>query len=209
MAGTSVSRLRRFAARWLAPLAIALPLSSTGCGGAGDYVWADALPASASTPREYRISEGDTLTIRVLNHDALSTQGQVRPDGRLAFPMLGDVQLAGKKPSEVRNELSERLKSFIVSPDVTVSLNDHANLVAVVGEVRTPTVARLAPGWGVLQALASAGGLTELADKDRIFVLRRTAKSTLRIRFTYELLTRPEGPASQFPLQTNDVVVVE
>ena len=109
----------------------------------------------------------------------------------------------------MRTELSERLKSFIVSPDVTVSLADHAILVAVLGEVRTPTMVRLAPGWGVLQALASAGGLTELADKDRIFVLRKTAKSTMRIRFTYELLTRPDGPASQFPLHPNDVVVVE
>src|SRR5207248_7007165 len=64
------------------------------------------------------------------------------------------------------------------------------------------------PGTGVLQLLANAGGLTELAHKDRIFVLRRDP-NPVRIRFSFDLLSRLDNRASSFRIQTGDVVVVE
>jgi protein involved in polysaccharide export with SLBB domain len=60
----------------------------------------------------------------------------------------------------------------------------------------------------LLQALARAGGLTEFADDERVFVIRQQPVFR-RIRFTYEAVVNNENGAAGFPLRTGDVVVVE
>jgi polysaccharide export outer membrane protein len=67
---------------------------------------------------------------------------------------------------------------------------------------------QLEAGTGLLQALAAAGGLTELAHRDRIFVLRQ-GNSTTRIRFTFEAVSHAEGRSAAFRLRDGDVIVVE
>ena len=66
----------------------------------------------------------------------------------------------------------------------------------------------LPPSAGVLQALAAAGGLTQYASKDKIFVVRETP-SRARIRFEFEQLTQAGGKAATFRLRLGDIVVVE
>ena len=81
-------------------------------------------------------------------------------------------------------------------------------MVSVLGEVAKQGGYQVEAGTGVLQLLANAGGLTELAHKDRIFVLRRDP-NPVRIRFSFELLSRLDNRASSFRIQSGDVVVVE
>jgi polysaccharide export outer membrane protein len=80
--------------------------------------------------------------------------------------------------------------------------------VAILGAVARPGTYTLDRSNGVADALASAGGLTEFAHKDRIFVLRRTP-TPARIRFTLAALTDSIGPAALFRLRSGDVVVAE
>lgn len=97
----------------------------------------------------------------------------------------------------------------MVSPKVIVNLDELQPIaISVVGEVARPGALTLEPGAGVLQALAGAGGLTDYASDDRIFVLRKTPTSR-RIRFSYRGLTRNDSRASAFCLQAGDVVVAE
>lgn len=80
--------------------------------------------------------------------------------------------------------------------------------ISVLGEVARPGVFSLEPGAGVLEALASAGGATEFADRGRIFVLRRRGeRPPLRIRFSWARLA--EGGGAAFALADGDVVMVE
>jgi polysaccharide export outer membrane protein len=198
----------------MATLAILAMLASlaSGCGASGSYVWVDEWREPSAAPRaagEAALATGDVVTIRVYNQDALTTRARVRADGRVALPLVGPVQVAGQKPSDVAKDIEARLAKFVVAPSVTINVDESKPLtVSVVGEVARAGVYALEPPAGVVDALASAGGLGDYADRDRIFVLRREPVQQ-RIRFTYRLLTQGGGKAPVFRLHPGDVVVVE
>src|SRR5918911_1836128 len=185
----------------------------SGCGPSGGaFVWIDDVPAPA--PRDvggYRIAAGDLLHVQVWDHDNMSGRMRVRSDGRISVPLLNDAAAAGKTPEQLARDLETYLreKSLVVDPRVTVVLEETKPLaVAVMGEVVHAGMYTLSPGAGVAEALASAGGLTEFAHRDRIFVVRR-APELVRIRFTYSALVGGSGKAPTFRLQHGDVVVTE
>ena len=123
--------------------------------------------------------------------------------------MIGDVQAAGRSPSVLAEQIQSRLKAYINKPVVTVTVEETRPLaVPVLGEVARPGQYNLEKGAGVLDALAAAGGFTDFAHRDRIFVLRRQP-ALVRIRFTFEELSRGQGRAIAFRLQPGDAVVVE
>ncbi|HZZ84815.1 MAG TPA: polysaccharide biosynthesis/export family protein [Anaeromyxobacteraceae bacterium] len=187
-----------------------------GCSHVGGgYVWVDSYQDPAAARSEnYVISAGDLINVRVFNQDGLSGRTRVREDGKISMPFLNDVEVAGLEPATVANQLGRKLRSFIVNPVVTVSLEERVPFeVSVLGEVTKPGVYRLQDGAGLLKALATAGGLTFVAQRDGIFVLRygdaaRRGVPT-RIRFTYKALTQVTGGAASFALRSGDVVVVE
>jgi polysaccharide export outer membrane protein len=195
-------------------LALAATLAlSTACRHAGDYVWVHDLPDSAGSDPEYQIAPGDVLAVRVWNEETMSGRARVRSDGKISLPFVNDVAAAGMSPNALARDLELRLNPVVNRPHVTVALDEERLLpVSVVGEVAKPGVYELLSGSGVLQAVASAGGTTQWASKDRIFVLRRAADRgdrPLRIRFSYEALSRAEKLAAGFRLRRGDVVVVE
>jgi len=187
-----------------------------GCKSVGEYVWVDDLPpAPKQVETDYVIAVGDVISVRVWNQEAMSSpRTRVRSDGKISLPFLNDVEAAGVAPTVLAKRLQARLKEFIVNPVVTVALEDRRLLsVPVLGEVTRKGTYELDSSAGVLQALAAAGGMTEYAHPDRIFVLRPNASvenaPALRIRFDYDALTRASGRGPAFRLQAGDVVVVE
>ncbi len=184
-------------------------IALAGCAGPGTYVWAKDVPQTTDPTNDYLIAVGDVVGVRVVNQDALSTHARVRSDGRIALPLLGDVEVRGKKPNALRAELEARYKEFIVAPSVTVSMDEIAPLgVSVLGEVNRPGIVQMDSSGGVAQALAGAGGLTDYATRDRIFVIRR-GKDVMRVRFTFDELANGEPSAMGFTLRRGDVIVVE
>jgi polysaccharide export outer membrane protein len=193
------------------PLALAALLALGGCSGPGQFVWYSRLPRSdwSSVTGEYTIGVGDTIGIRVYQQDDMTTNGKIRRDGRIALPLVGEVMVAGKHPSELARELEGRLKQFIVSPRVTVNVEaSQPVVVSTIGEVgHVGTITLEAPA-GLIQALAQAGGPSDYADKSRLFVLRQFP-TFQRIRFTYDAVVNNEDGAATFPLRTGDVIVFE
>jgi polysaccharide biosynthesis/export protein len=191
--------------RVLKALLAASLLVLPACAGLGSYVWVNELP-QAEVAREYRIRSGDLVNITVFQQDAMSTKSHVRSDGKLAVPILGDIDIRGQRPEDVRVQLEARLKEFVVTPHVTVTVDESQPVeVSVIGEVARPGNFVLKPNTGIAHALASAGGKTDFASLDRIFVLRPPK----RIRFTYESIVRGEGRSATFVLEPGDVIVVE
>lgn len=194
-------------------VALAAAVGLLGCDP-GNYVWVDAFtdPGGASAPENaYTITSGDMLNIRVYNQDTISTRGRVGPDGNIAIPLAGEVVAKGLPPAVLSRQIEARLKPFIVAPSVAIIVEEAQPVkVAVVGEVAHPAVLAVTAGTGVLQVLALAGGITEYANRDRIFVLReRPAHEPIRIRFTYHDLTRGVGRAGVFHVVSGDTVIVE
>jgi polysaccharide export outer membrane protein len=194
--------------RLVASVIFALILSA--CGGHGKYVWVQDLPPQPKpAPQvEYLIGPADQLTVTVRQDERVSAKTKVRHDGKITLGLIGDVEASGRTLPGLAQEISKRLSSFIESPIVTVSLDETAPIsVTVLGEVSRTGVFGLKPQSGVLDAIAVAGGLTEFADRDNIYVLRRSGPS--RIRFSYVLLVENEAKSRAFYLENGDVLMVE
>jgi polysaccharide biosynthesis/export protein len=186
---------------------------AVGCG-AGTYVWVDQLGAAgaqAAPENAYLIASGDLLNIRIYDQDSISSHCRVSPDGKIAIPLVGEIEARGQTPAALAKEIEARLKPFIVAPSAAITVEEAQPLkISLVGEVAHPGVFPITPGTGIVQALALAGGITEYASHDRIFVLRpRPGKGVLRIRLAYDDLTRGVGRGPAFVLQSGDTVVVE
>jgi polysaccharide export outer membrane protein len=148
------------------------------------------------------------VNVRVFNQEPLSSKEKVRPDGKIALPVIGEVMARGKRPAQLATEIQDRLKTVLQAPSVTVTLDAGVELkVSVVGEVKNSGVFQLDHGANVLHALAAAGGLSEYADGDKVFVVRRSLPQ--RVRFRYQDLRAADPKSIAFMLQAGDVVVVE
>ena len=179
-----------------------------GCGGTGPYVWVDSLPAQAGAGGDVLIADGDVLNVRVFNQDPLSTKERVRSDGRISIPVIGEIVARAKRPAQLAAEIQDRLKDIVKVPSVIVTFEQGAEMkISVVGEVRNGGVFQIEPGSNVLHALAAAGGLTDYADSDKVFVVRKSLPQ--RVRFRYSDLRSADPKSVQFTLQAGDVIVVE
>ncbi len=188
---------------------LAAALAVSACADVGKFVWVNDYPMPHASERGFVISPGDQLLVRVYNQDALTTKARVREDGRITLPLLNDVEAAGYNPTTLGQQLETRFKEFLKLPVVSVAVEEVQPLtVPVGGEVLKPGIVTIERGAGVLKALLAAGGVTEYAHRDRIFVLRRAAPIQ-RIRFTWDALTRGDEHATAFALQSGDSVVVE
>jgi polysaccharide export outer membrane protein len=177
-----------------------------GCAST-PYVWIADVPTE-QVGQDYVIASGDVLSVRVFNQDPMSTRARVRSDGKIAVPFLGDVAVRGQTPATVSKALEVQLKAFVVSPVVTVTVEEmQPTSVSVLGEVTRPGIYTVDASSGVLQALAAAGGLTEYASRGGIYVVRRDPPQ--HIRFGFGDLTTAPSHAATFRLRTGDVVVVE
>ena len=201
-------------ARHCAAGALALLLGACVAHGTGPFVWVDTLPAAeiATPAGEYRFAPGDVVAVQIFNHPEMSGRTRVRDDGAVSIPLLGDVSARDRSPTELARAIETELgaKELAVAARASIALEERAQLkTSVLGEVLHPGVYVLESNAGVAQALASAGGFTEFAHRDRIFVVRRQSGNAVRIRMRYEDLSSANGQASALQLRPGDVVVVE
>jgi polysaccharide export outer membrane protein len=161
----------------------------------------------AATDDGYRLGAGDKLRIEVYKDPQLSQSVQVRPDGKITLPLLGDLEAAGRTPIELRDAISRQLKEYINNPSVTVIVVEATAAQAyVAGEVNRPGVVTLQAGaLSVVQALALAGGLKDFADSKNIRILRKSLTGVETIPFNYKDAIRGAAPVY---LRAGDTVVV-
>src|SRR5688572_1003570 len=179
------------------------PVGTTGTAAAAPA----ARPAAPPTTADYRLATGDKLRIEVYKDTQLSQSLQVRPDGKITLPLVGDIAAAGKSPIELRDALTKSLKEYVTNPVVTVIVVEAvAAQVYVIGEVTNPQTLVMQGPMTVLQALAQVGGLREFADRDDIRILRKTTTGVQTIGFNYKRAVK--GESEPVFLQPGDTVVV-
>ncbi|HXU81207.1 MAG TPA: polysaccharide biosynthesis/export family protein [Polyangia bacterium] len=192
-------------------LSLAALVLAAACANLGEYVWvADYRdPRPPASNNTYVLGTGDVVSVRVFGQEAMSAHGKIRTDGKLSLPFLNDVQAEGYTPAVLAEQLEARLKDYVNKPVVTVSVEEQRSLaIPVVGDVGHQGTITLPPDAGVLTALAAAGGLLDIAHRDRIFVIRNESKP-VRIRFSWKELQHAEGAAGSFRLRQGDQIVVE
>jgi polysaccharide export outer membrane protein len=157
----------------------------------------------------YKIQPGDVLEVSVWKEESLLRQVLVRPDGGLSFPLVGDVQAAGKSVAELQTLMTERLTKYIPDPVVTVSTQQlNGNKVYVIGKVSRPGEFVANQYMDVVQALSVAGGMTPYASANKIKVLRRENGKLTAIPFRYGDIEKGEDLEQNIILQSGDVVLV-
>jgi polysaccharide export outer membrane protein len=168
---------------------------------------ADDVQQAAAIEPDYVIGPGDKLRIEVYKDQQLSQSLQVRPDGKITLPLVGDIEATARTPIGLRDEIVTKLREYVTNPVVTVIVVEASAAKAyVVGEVNQPGAVTLQGGQlTVLQALALAGGLKDFADSKNIRVLRKSPAGTRTIAFNYKDAIRGAQPVY---LRPGDTVVV-
>ena len=200
---------RRLVAR-LAAVAGLLVVSGAFAQGATPSV---SVPSSSQVPGvdplTYRVGPEDVLEISVWREEALKKEVLVRPDGGMSYPLIGEVQAAGKTVLEIRNEISRRLEKFIAEPSVSVAIAKvGSQRVYVIGKVLKPGFYPVGQQVDVLQALSMAGGLAQFAERNEIRVMRREGERQVVIPFEYDRVIRGQKLEQNIQLRPGDVVVV-
>ena len=169
-------------------------------------------PADAQEERKepYHVQAGDILDVSVWKEEDLQKQVLVRPDGRISFPLIGDVEVTRKTVDELRREITQRLVKFIPDLTVTVTLQSiDGNRIYVIGQVNDPGSFVVNPRVDVMQALSIAGGTTPFAALDDIVILRREVDGSQRaISFRYKDVTKGRSLEQNIILHSGDIVVV-
>ena len=162
-----------------------------------------------SSSNAYKIQPGDMLEISVWREEDLLRQVLVLPDGRLSFPLVGDIQAAGKSVSQLQEQVTGRLTKYIPDPVVTVAiLQLSGNKVYVTGKVARPGEFVANRYLDVVQALSMAGGMTPYAAPNKIKILRRENDTLIAIPFRYVDIEKGIRLEQDIMLQSGDVVVV-
>ena len=132
------------------------------------------LPSFANE-NAYRLGAGDLISISVYDEPDLSLELRIGLSGTISYPLLGDVDVEGLSPKQLELKLLEKLKGpYLVDPSVSVSIMEYRPFY-VTGEVEKPGSYSFHPGLTVERAISIAGGLTERASKNRIYVVRDKA----------------------------------
>lgn len=167
-----------------------------------------ASPVQAAQPAEYVVGEGDVLDINVWKEAEISKQMTVRPDGIISLPLVGEVQVVGQTPRQIQQLITDRLKTMLNNPQVTVTVVDvRSKKVYITGEVKKSGAYRIDQPLTVLDLIALAGGFTEFANKKHIDILR-AGDNNNRLHFNYNDVVRGKHLEQNVRLQPGDTVVV-
>jgi polysaccharide export outer membrane protein len=168
---------------------------------------ADAAGQARPAEDDYRLGAGDKLRVEVYKDQQLSQSLQIRPDGKITLPLIGDVRAAGLTPIELREAITSSLKEYVTNPVVSVIVVETvASQVFVMGEVNRPGSIPLPGALTVLQALAMAGGFKDFANTKDIRVLRRGPSGPETIPFNYK--SAMKGEARPVYLRAGDTIIV-
>jgi polysaccharide export outer membrane protein len=169
---------------------------------------ADAEGEAVEFNEEYRIGIEDVLQVVVWGEEDLSLSVAVRPDGFITLPLVNDVKVAGQSPGSVAERITAELSEFIRDPNVTVIVEEiNSFRVFVLGEVNTQGTLHFRRPTRLLQAIATAGGLTEFSRREAV-LLREQQGVEKRIKVNLKHLLAGNPETDNLQLLPNDTVIV-
>jgi Periplasmic protein involved in polysaccharide export len=209
----SLSVMRQFLRLFVSPTLTLIFLIGVlllgGCASVASQSATGPGAPSREPPSEYAIGPEDVLKISVWKEEELTQEVLVRPDGKISFPLAGDVQAAGRAPEQIQKDITQRLQRYIPDPAVTVTMvRVGGNKIYVIGEVKNPGAYVIGRYVDVVQALAEAGGLTSFAKENQIKIFRREGGKEIVLPFEYAAVKRGDKLEQNVILRGGDTVVV-
>jgi polysaccharide export outer membrane protein len=186
-----------------------LALSGPAIGSAETPAKQPDSNKAAPVDPSYIIGPTDILEIQVWKEPDFSRKALVRPDGMITVPLVGDLHVAGMTTMALKELLTDKLKDFIDSPEITVILvESHSKNFYIIGKVARPGTYPLMKDMTVLQAISVAGGLGEWADADSIRIIRKSGGKEKILQFDYKKVISGTNLEQNIVLQPNDTIVV-
>lgn len=177
---------------WSFFVLVSLAGLSAGCADRGTEP-TEQVGATTPASSDYVIGPGDTLDIYVHRAPELTISGvPVRPDGRLSIPLVPDIDAAGRSPTRLSRDLEERLRRYVIDPNVTVIVRSFvgtsAQQIRVIGEATQPRAIPYRDAMTLLDVMIDARGLTRYAAGNRAEIIRRASPDgppqVIRVRLT-------------------------
>lgn len=179
--------------------------------GCASSKYPPAPAGAASSDYNYHIGPGDTVNIVVWRNPELSMSVPVRPDGKLASPLIEDLPAIGKNPTELARDIEKALSKFIRDPVVTVIVTGfvgpYSEQIRVVGEAAKPQVLPYKQKMTLLDVMIAVGGMTDFADGNGASILRpsdNNAQYGVRIK---DLVKRGDVSAN-VEMKPGDVLII-
>jgi polysaccharide biosynthesis/export protein len=156
------------------------------------------------------IGVDDVLAINVWKETELTRTIPVRTDGKVSLPLVGELQAAGRTPLQLEQEITDKLRSYITDPEVSVMVQQiNSEKINVLGQVVKPGAYSLSTAPTVMDAIAAANGLKDFAKKKSIYVLRKNASGGEdRFPFNYNDYIKGKNTTQNMKLEPHDTVVV-
>jgi polysaccharide biosynthesis/export protein len=169
-----------------------------------------AAPGVATDDDSYVIGVDDVLSINVWKENDISRSVPVRSDGKISLPLVGEVTAGGKTPKALKGEITDKLKSYISEPEVTVIVQEmRSKKFNILGQVARPGSYPLTSSMTILDGLSLAGGFRDFAKKKAIYVLRKKADGTDdRLPFNYNEVIKGKNSQQNVKLIPGDTVVI-
>lgn len=166
----------------------------------------DASPvASADAGNLYVIGALDVLYVRVWGNQNLTGLVDVRPDGMLSMPLIGEMKADGVTVGQLREMIRTRLEDFLNKPEVDIQVTKvNSKKFYIFGEVGRQGEFPLSSNLTVLDALSSAGGFRDFANPKKIYILRGTQK----LPFNYKDVSNGKHMEQNIRLQNGDRIFV-
>jgi len=169
---------------------------------------ADGSPKAVDTS-PYLIGPSDVLDIYVWKEPELTREAIVMPDGRITYPLIGQLMAKGRTVAELSDLVTAKLKNYVTTPEVTIIVKRTlSQRIYVIGKVNGPGPYPLEPNMTVLQALAAAGGFAEWADEKNVLIVRRQGHKEPQMRFNYKVYISGKNLTQNIILKPNDTIVV-
>ena len=168
--------------------------------------------ADVSEAPIYRIGPLDSLVIFVWRNEDISGPVTVRPDGRITVPLVEDLYVTGKTPSELAREIEKALGKYIQNPVVTVIVDGfngpYNQQIRVVGEALVPRAIPFQADMTLLDVIIQVGGITEFADGNSSTLVRLSDGEMREYRVRIDSLVRDGNISANIAMLPGDVLII-
>jgi len=165
--------------------------------------------AAADFGPDYILGPGDLLDIAVWKDETLTKSVIVLPDGKISFPLIGEIKAAGRTVPQLKQEITKKISPYAPDPTISIEVRQvNSMLIYVIGRVNAPGRFSLNTNVNVLQALTMAGGANPFAKRDKIKIFRQEGGKTTIFRFKYDEVVEGTELEQNIILKKGDLIVV-
>jgi len=197
---------------WLGRAAASLAVLAIGLlGGCASTTHPAAPTTVANDDYSYIIGAGDSLSIQVWRNPELSMAVPVRPDGKIAAPLVDEMMVQGKTSVQVAREVEKALGKYVRDPVVTVIVTSfigpYSEQIRVVGEAAKPQFLPYKQKMTVLDVMIAVGGLTDFAAGNSATILR-TGEGNKQYSVRLKDLIKRGDVSANVEMRPGDILII-